>query len=131
MSAKSPKAEYILYLDTSEETAVLAIYEGEKKIKEKKWLAGRTLSLTLCNKYGDLLKSVKLKKEDLSGICIFSGPGSFTGLRIGISFANGLSFALNIPIYESKKKNTLDLSTPKKIALPHYGAPPKITKPKK
>jgi tRNA threonylcarbamoyladenosine biosynthesis protein TsaB len=45
------------------------------------------------------LKEVKLSAKDISGIIVGSGPGSFTGLRIGLGVAKGLSFALNIPLY--------------------------------
>jgi tRNA threonylcarbamoyladenosine biosynthesis protein TsaB len=121
----------ILYLDTSEMMAHLAIFEAEKKVAEEKWEAGRELSATLNDRFQSLLKEVGISSNDLSGICVFVGPGSFTGLRIGLSFANGLAFALSIPIYETKEKETIELSDPREIALPFYGAEPKITEAKK
>ncbi len=45
-----------------------------------------------------LLEQAKLKLSDLNAIAVSKGPGSFTGLRIGISAAKGLCFALNIPL---------------------------------
>ena len=136
----SKNKSYILYIDTSNEEAVISVYllstdlsTKNKKptlIKETKWRAHRELSATLSLKYLEILKDVGILQRDLSGIVIFSGPGSFTGLRIGISFANGLAYALGIPIYETKKKGLLDFNNPKEIAQPFYGSDPKITKPK-
>lgn len=131
MSAKSQLNRPILYLDTSEPEAVIAIFDNEKIVSEEKWLAGRELSATLSQKHSDILAKLGMSVSDLVGICVFVGPGSFTGLRIGISFANALAFALNIPIYETKIKEELNSNNPKKIALPFYGSEPKITKPKK
>ncbi len=45
-----------------------------------------------------LLKDHKLTLKDLTGIKVNSGPGSFTGLRVGVSIANALGFLLKIPI---------------------------------
>ena len=121
----------ILYLDTSELTAHLAVYVDEIKKSEERWEAGRELSATLSKKFNGILKNSNLKTSDLTSICVFVGPGSFTGLRIGLSFANGLAYALSIPIYETKVKDLIDLSEPREIAVPFYGAEPKITKSKK
>lgn len=121
----------ILYLDTSEVTAQIAVFKGEEKVVEESWEAGRELSKTLSQKYGNILKKAGIKGKDLTGLCVFVGPGSFTGLRIGISFVNGLAFSESIPVFETKEKEKLDLREAKKIALPFYGAEPRITKPKK
>jgi len=57
----------------------------------------------------------------ITSIQVFTGPGSFTGLRVGISIANALSLALNLPINDQP---------PGTIITPHYGKPPGITPPK-
>ena len=46
-----------------------------------------------------LLTTVKIAKEDLDGICVATGPGSFTSLRISLSTAEALGLGLNIPVY--------------------------------
>ena len=45
-----------------------------------------------------IIKNASMSFEDLDAICISSGPGSFTGLRVGMSYAKGIAMALNIPI---------------------------------
>lgn len=63
--------------------------------------------LTEVNQYGSqvllpliikILKKNKLNFKDLSGIEVETGPGSFTGLRVGVSVAQALGYALNIPV---------------------------------
>jgi len=127
---KSDK-KHILYLDTSDEIAVISLWQQDQKIKEIKWQAGRELSKTLSQKYSNVLQNVGISSRDLLGICVFVGPGSFTGLRIGISFANGLAFGLGIPVYETKKKEFLNLKNSQEIAVPFYNRPPRITRSKK
>lgn len=48
--------------------------------------------------FSRLLKKHSLKMSDITNIEVNTGPGSFTGIRVGISIANALSFALQIPI---------------------------------
>lgn len=131
----------ILYLDTSDEIAVISLHRGDDAIASTRWHAGQELSKTLSQKYSHILppspkgygrtgKNVGISSKDIAGICIFVGPGSFTGLRIGVSFANALAFGLGIPIYEAKEKRLIDFSNPQEVATPFYGAEPKITKPK-
>jgi tRNA threonylcarbamoyladenosine biosynthesis protein TsaB len=50
----------------------------------------------------DILKKNDLTLKDLDGIDVFEGPGSFTGLRVGISIANALGFLLNVPVNGKK-----------------------------
>jgi tRNA threonylcarbamoyladenosine biosynthesis protein TsaB len=124
----------ILALKTSADPAEIYLLSDGKVINQKVWLAGRTLAR-------DLLAEIEKLVGDLatlSGIVIFKGPGSFTGLRIGITTANTLAYSLNVPIVGSVGKNwrtdglkKLDDKQNDKIVLPEYGALPHITKPKK
>jgi tRNA threonylcarbamoyl adenosine modification protein YeaZ len=83
------------------------------------------------------LKKQKVSIKDLARIVVCSGPGSFTGIRVGVALSQGLGLALNIPVLAiPKSKLPKDISSlatiklPKKFTL-HYGTKPKITKPKK
>ena len=83
------------------------------------------------------LKQNKIDLKKLSKIIVCSGPGSFTGIRVGVSLAQALGYALQIPVIAIPKskvpKDLLKLKTlklPSKLTL-HYGAKPNITKAKK
>ena len=127
---KANSKGYTLYIDTSDKEAILRVYQDNKIVSELKWKSYQKLSETLSNKYSNILQNVGISQDNLKGICVFLGPGSFTGLRIGISFANGLSYGLGIPIYGTKKRGKVDLSVAHDIVVPYYDSPPKITKQK-
>lgn len=82
------------------------------------------------------LKKSKVKPKDLNRVVVCSGPGSFTGIRVGVSLAQALGFALHIPVLAiPKNKVPKDLIKLKTIKLPrklilHYGQKPNITKAK-
>lgn len=83
------------------------------------------------------LTKSKVKPKDLKKIVACSGPGSFTGIRVGISLAQAMAFALNVPLIiipknklpsDLKMLSALKLTTDKSI---NYGQAPNITKAKK
>ncbi len=89
---------YILQIDTATEVCSVSIStEGkllaELTAEEKNMHAS---GLTVC--IDRLLKSVSLDYADLSAVAVSMGPGSYTGLRIGVSTAKGLCYALDIPL---------------------------------
>ena len=60
--------------------------------------------------YRQLLQRSGRQQEEISAVAVASGPGSFTGLRIGFSFAQGLSFALSVPLVQVSSLEALALS---------------------
>ena len=131
----------ILALKTNGDPAeIYLLDDAGKVVKEKKWQAGRTLARDLLAKTEQLLARYDPAKkwEDLTGVIVFRGPGSFTGLRIGITTANAISYARQIPIVGVNGDTWLRGGLTKlskqenhKIVLPEYGAPPHITKARK
>lgn len=128
----------ILAIKTDKPEAELYLYKGPKKLSGVKWLAHRQLAETIHKQISKILNESSISLNDIQGIVCYKGPGSFTGLRIGLSVANTLAYAQNIPIIARGGDNWLkdgtgDLLTGKndKIATPEYGAPPKTTSPKK
>ncbi len=128
----------ILAIRTDKPQAELYIYDDHRKLSEIKWEAHLKLAETLNAKIKEILDSSSISYDDLEGIAVFRGPGSFTGLRIGISVANALAYAQNIPIIARGGSDWLDqvikdmaLGKNHKIAQPEYGALPHITKPRK
>lgn len=128
----------ILSLRTDKPEAEIGLFDGKKQIAYITWQAHRQLSDTLLTKIEQLLQQANLKMNQLDGIAIYKGPGSFTGLRIGITVANTLSYSLNIPIIgkqgdDWQEQGIKDLLVGKNQTqiLPLYGAEPNITKPRK
>ncbi len=87
-----------LAIDTSTDTASLALLSGGKIEAELTWHSQMNHTAELLPNIVHLLNLAKLQIEDISGIIIAKGPGSFNGLRVGMSTAKGLSLALDIPL---------------------------------
>lgn len=128
----------ILTIRTDKPEAEIGLYDDDKEAAYITWLADRELSNTLNEKIDELLASRKIGYSDLSGLILYKGPGSFTGLRIGASVTNTIANELDIPIAgangEAWIKDGLELlnSEPdRRTAILEYGQPPKTTKPKK
>jgi tRNA threonylcarbamoyladenosine biosynthesis protein TsaB len=86
----------ILALDTSTRTASIAIYGGEEGvISEITWRSSSHHTVELAP-YLDLL--LRQNPRELAGIAVALGPGSFTGLRVGLSLAKGFTLAQGIPL---------------------------------
>ncbi len=123
----------IILLDTSTATCFLTVVDDEVR-QDFEWQAGRTLAR-------GLLKFLEEKTGDLhniSGIGVMKGPGSFTGLRIGLTVANTLADSLNIPIagatgedWQKVALKKLRAGENEKIVMPEYGAAAHITAPRK
>jgi tRNA threonylcarbamoyladenosine biosynthesis protein TsaB len=125
-------------LRTDKPEAELYIYDGDKKLAELKWQAHLKLAETLNFKIEEILDLSSISYDSLDAIAIYKGPGSFTGLRIGMSVANAIAYAQNIPIAAKSgddwiKQSIQDLQSGQndKIAIPEYGGPAYTTKPKK
>lgn len=89
----------ILHLETATKVCSVALSrEGEqialKEIEEEGYSHGENLTLII----QELINEAGLTMKDLSAVSIASGPGSYTGLRIGAATAKGLCYALNIPL---------------------------------
>jgi len=87
-----------LAIDTSTDTASLALIQDGQVLAELTWRSGQNHSTQLLPNLNHLLNQSKLHLQSLTGIIVARGPGSFNGLRVGISTAKGLAFSLGIPI---------------------------------
>ena len=128
----------ILTIRTDKPEAELGLYSDHKKLEYIKWQADRQLSADIHKKLDDLFKKQNMSYIDLKGIVVYKGPGSFTGLRIGISVANTIASEMDIPIVGSGSENwisegirLLAQNTKTRLVMPEYGSEPKTTKPKK
>lgn len=88
----------LLAIDTSTKQIGICIYDGEEVLYQEYWQAGRYHTTELSVAVNEAFKKIKMGREDLHGVVVASGPGSFTGLRIGMAFAKGLCLAMNLPL---------------------------------
>ena len=91
-----------LVLDTTDnKKIVVGLRIKDKEYVETKHITSNKTQIIL-PMIDEILKKHSLKPEDLSAIKINTGPGSFTGLRVGLAIANALSFVLKIPVNDRK-----------------------------
>lgn len=128
----------IITLRTDKPEAELGLYDGNTQLAYETWLAHRQLAETLHGKIDALLKDQHKTLQNIDGIVVFKGPGSFTGLRIGITVANALAYSIGVPIVASEDPRWLEAGISRllkgeneQIAMPEYGGEPHITPQKK
>ncbi len=89
----------ILGIDTSTRISSLAIIENEEIVVELNINSNyKKTSSILVLAIQDLLKRVDWKLDELDGLAVSLGPGSFTGLRVGLGVVKGLSYATSLPV---------------------------------
>lgn len=88
----------ILYIDTSSSYLYSGIVEDNKLISEIKEEFGQSLSEVALPKIVSMFKKNEIEPNQIDKIIVVNGPGSFTGIRIGITIAKVYSWSLNIPI---------------------------------
>ena len=82
-----------LYIDTRDNKMIIVRLETKKGTFEEKSVANKNRAQVALPLIEEILNKAKLSARDIDEINVEKGPGSFTGLRIGISIANALSFA--------------------------------------
>jgi tRNA threonylcarbamoyladenosine biosynthesis protein TsaB len=88
----------ILHIHTALETAIICLSDGTDLIGERINPNQRDHASFLHSGIRDLLKDAGMAPADLSAVHVVHGPGSYTGLRVGMSCAKGLCFSLSIPL---------------------------------
>jgi tRNA threonylcarbamoyladenosine biosynthesis protein TsaB len=89
---------YILSLETSTTVCSVAIHEAGKLLMSREILIPQSHASKLAVLVDEVRQASKLDFKQLSAVAVASGPGSYTGLRIGVSTAKALCYALNIPL---------------------------------
>ncbi len=129
----------ILALRSDKPEAELYLFdESLKQLDEFTWRAHRELADTLLMQIQNLLKENNSELSDITGIVVFTGEGSFTGLRIGSTVANSLAYSYDIPVVSAEGSDWLKLglkslikAKPGNYVVPKYHSEPNITTSKK
>lgn len=127
----------ILLLDTSTGLCKLTLVDGQERFSDE-WQADRTLAKNLLGYLQSQLQARGATFADIAGIGTYQGPGSFTGLRIGITVLNTIADSQQVPIvgtqgdeWQQQAINRLQAGENDKIVLPFYGSEAHITTPRK
>jgi len=88
----------LLALDTSTQTAGLALYDGERVLSEIIWTSRDFHTVELAPAILDAIQKSGKKIDKVEAVAVALGPGSFTGLRIGLALAKGIALARHLPV---------------------------------
>ncbi len=127
----------ILLLDTSTPTCNVRLVD-ETQYYDSHWQADRTLAKGLLGYIDGILKDHNKGWSDITGLGVFEGPGSFTGLRIGLTVMNTVADSQKIPIVGQQGEDWRDSAITRlkngendHIVMPFYGSDAHITLPRK
>jgi tRNA threonylcarbamoyladenosine biosynthesis protein TsaB len=104
----------LLAIDTATRTMSLALYDGQTVLAEQTWLTQDHHNVELAPAIDRLLQQTGKNVDHLSALAVCIGPGSYTGVRIGVSLAKGMALAGGLPLVGL---TTLDILA---AGQPHY-----------
>ncbi len=112
-----------LYIDTSSSYLYSGIVSDNELIAEVKEEYGQSLSEVALPRIVSMFEKTNLKPKDIDKIIVVNGPGSFTGIRIGLTIAKVYAWSLNIPITTINSLEVMALSSDNKcIHIPMINA---------
>ncbi len=102
----------LLAIDTSTRTIGLAVFDGVEVLAENMWVSIDRHTIELAPAVQDLMSRSHIEFKSLQAIGVALGPGSFTGLRIGLALAKGIALAQHIPLIGIPSLDILAASQP-------------------
>ena len=128
----------ILLWDSSTMTANITLVKDDGERTTYEWEAGRSLARDMLAHLRDLLAEHSLTFADITGIGVNRGPGSYTGLRIGMTVLNTVGSAQHVAIvgamgdtWQDDCLRRLAAGEDDQMVLPEYGGEANITQPRK
>ncbi|MEO8397708.1 MAG: tRNA (adenosine(37)-N6)-threonylcarbamoyltransferase complex dimerization subunit type 1 TsaB, partial [Chloroflexota bacterium] len=88
----------LLAIDTATQFISIALHDGQQMLAEQTWISENHHTVELAPAVRALLINAHLSPAELSGLAVSIGPGSYTGLRIGVALAKGIATAQRIPL---------------------------------
>jgi tRNA threonylcarbamoyladenosine biosynthesis protein TsaB len=104
----------LLALDTSTRIMGVALHNGAQVLAESIWVGGNYHTVELAPEAAMMLRRAGETPEALTAIAVALGPGSYTGLRIGVAFAKGMALAHNLPLVGIPTLDILARSQPRR-----------------
>ena len=102
----------LLALDTSTRTVGLALYDGVQVLNETVWNSQDYHTVELAPAVAQALQRAGVGVEALGALGVATGPGSFTGLRVGLALVKGLAMARNLPLVGVPTLDSLAVAQP-------------------
>lgn len=102
----------LLALDTSTQAIGLALYDGIQVLSESVWISRDHHTVELAPAVADMLARSGLTMTEIGALGVATGPGSFTGLRIGMALAKGLALVRHLPLVGISTLDALALAQP-------------------
>jgi tRNA threonylcarbamoyladenosine biosynthesis protein TsaB len=108
----------LLAVDTSTRNVGIALYDGVQVLSESIWASQDYHTVELAPAIADILNRAGLKIQDIKLLAVANGPGSFTGLRIGLAVAKGIALAGHLPIIGIPTLDIVAESQPVSAGIP-------------
>ena len=102
----------LLAIDTATRIMSLALHDGEALLAEQSWNTRNRHTVELAPAIQTMFNSLEMSVADLTGLGVSIGPGSYTGLRIGVAFAKGLAASQGLPLVGVTTLDTLAAGQP-------------------
>lgn len=103
----------LLAIDTATRVISLALHDGDRVWAETSWETANHHTIELAPAVQEMLARANTTPAGLKGVAVALGPGSFTGLRIGLGLAKGLATACNLPLFGVPTLEILAASQPR------------------
>lgn len=128
----------VLTLRTDKPGSEIGLYQNGEQLVYETWQAHRQLAETVHHKLREVLEAQNKSLQDITAVAVYKGPGSFTGLRIGLSVANAIAMSYGLPVSGATGEDWREMAFSKlaagesdKYVVPEYGADVRITAQKK
>jgi tRNA threonylcarbamoyladenosine biosynthesis protein TsaB len=102
----------LLAVDTSSRIIGVALYDGLRVLGETVWASDDYHTVELAPAVAETVARAGLQIKDLQAVAVATGPGSFTGLRIGLALAKGLALARHLPMIGVRSLDVLAAAQP-------------------